>query len=192
MEDLKTNGLVKNGAYNEKNKLPTIAELYQAGDTMPLIRKESVFQVLVNQEPKAEWIKVHPFTKQRYIPIERIEWLLTNIFLRTRVEIKWSKQIANSVEVCVRLWYYNHIDKEWDWQEGLGASPLQVDKGAGAIEWDKIKTSAVQMSAPAAEAYAIKDAAQKIGKLFGKDLNRADQTNYEGLSDRFAKAFENE
>lgn len=34
---------------------------------------------------------------------------------------------------------------------------------------------------PAAESYAIKDAAEKIGKLFGKDMNRADQINYDNL-----------
>jgi hypothetical protein len=192
-----------NGNKSEVKKLPTIAELYK-NDTLPTMHKESLFQVLVNQEPKKEWLKDHPTAKRevkddkgnkryvpvQYLPIERVEWLLTNIFLKTRVEIKESKQIANSVVVTVRLHYYNHIDKEWDWQDGIGASPLQTEKGAGAIEWDKIKSSAVQMGAPAAETYAVKDAAEKIGKLFGRDLNRADQTNYDNLSDKYAKALD--
>jgi hypothetical protein len=165
--------------------LPSIADLYK-NDALPTLQKTSLFQVLVNQEPKPDWVKVHPMTKQKYIPIERIEWLLTNIFLKKRVEIKWSKQIANSVEVCVRLHYYNHLEKEWNWEDGIGASPLQVDKGAGAIEWDKIKSSAVQMALPSAESYAVKDAAQKIGKLFGRDLNRGDATNYDSLKDKYS------
>ena len=35
---------------------------------------------------------------------------------------------------------------------------------------------------PAAESYAVKDAAEKIGKIFGKDLNRADQIVYDELA----------
>jgi hypothetical protein len=36
-------------------------------------------------------------------------------------------------------------------------------------------------AAPAAESYAVKDAAEKIGKLFGKDMNRADKIMYDTL-----------
>jgi hypothetical protein len=37
-------------------------------------------------------------------------------------------------------------------------------------------------AAPAAESFAVKDAAEKIGKLFGRDLNRADQILYDELA----------
>jgi hypothetical protein len=174
------------GKKDSPAKLPSIADLYAAGDSMPMIQKESMFQVLVNQDPKPEWIKQHPMTKQDYLPIERVEWLATNIFLKVKTEIKDVKQIANSVVVTVRVHYYNQIDKEWCWQDGVGASPLQTEKGAGAIEWDKIKSSAVQMGAPAAESYARKDAFEKIGKLFGKDLKRLDHISYDSLQDRYA------
>jgi hypothetical protein len=30
------------------------------------------------------------------------------------------------------------------------------------------------MAAPAAESYALKDAAEKLGRIFGKDINRKD------------------
>jgi hypothetical protein len=169
------------------SNLPTIADLY-ANDQLPAINRDSVFQVLVNQEPKQEWVKKHPMTNDFYIPIERVEWLLTNIFLKWRVEIKDSKMVGNSIVVTVRLHYFNQLDNEWTWQDGIGASPLQTEKNAGAIEWDKIKSAAVQMGAPAAESYAVKDAAEKIGKLFGKDLNRKDNLNYEALKDKYAKA----
>ncbi len=176
------------------NNLPTISELY-ASDSLSTINKDAVFQVLVNQIPKKEWVKQHPIIKKKvngenkpweYIPIERVEWLLTNIFVKTRVEIKTVSLIGNSVVVTVRLFYFNQIDKEWDWQDGVGAQPLQTDSGAGAIEFDKLKSGAVQMAAPAAESYAVRDAAEKIGKLFGKDLNRDDQTVYDNMADKFS------
>lgn len=173
----------------DKPMLPTIADLY-ANDAMSVMHRSSVFQVLVNQEPKKEWLKQHPVTKEAYIPIERVEWLLTNIVLKWRLEIKDSKMVGNSIVVTVRLHYFNHIENEWTWHDGIGAAPLQTDKGAGAIEWDKIKANAVQIGAPAAESYAFKDAAEKIGKLFGKDLNRKEVMNYEPLANKYAKALE--
>lgn len=170
-----------------KSNLPSIAEIY-SNDAMPVIQKDSLFQVLVNQEPKVEWVKYHPVTKDPYIPIERIEWLLTNIFLKWRVEIKDCKLIGNSVVVTVRLHYFDHSSNEWHWQDGLGAAPLQTDKGAGAIDFNQIKSNAVQIGAPAAESYAVKDAAEKIGKLFGKDMNRKEIISFNSLADRYEKA----
>lgn len=182
-------------------KLPTIAEIYAAGENMPVLQQDSVIQVLLNQAPRPEWLKAHPIAKKEvmvdgrkqqvpisYIPIERIEWLLTNVFVRWKVEIKNSKLIANSIVVEVRLHYYDHVMEEWHWQDGIGAQPLQTDKDSGAVDFNKIKSNAVQIAAPAAESYAVKDAAEKIGKLFGKDLNRAENNiSYESL----AKKYEN-
>lgn len=183
-----------------KSNLPSIAEIY-ADTNLQIIQKHALFQTLVNQEPKKDWIKEHPSAKKKviidgqekyipmkYIPIERIEWLLVNICLNYRVEIKDTKLMGNSIVVTVRLHYYDHSSKEWNWQDGIGAAPLQTDKGAGAIEFDKLKSAAVQMGAPAAESYAIKDAAEKIGKLFGKDLNRDVVVSYDNIADRYEKA----
>lgn len=187
----------------EKPNLPTIAEIY-ANDGLAVLQKDALFATLVNQEPKKEWISRHPtITKKvvvggreqylplEYLPIERVEWLLTNICLKWRVEIKDVKLVGNSIIVTVRLHYYDHSSHEWGWQDGVGAAPLQTDKGAGAIEFDKLKSSAVQMGAPAAESYAVKDAAEKIGKLFGRDLNRNTILNYDHIVDRYEKALEN-
>lgn len=172
-------------------KLPTIDQLYK-NDSLPVLQKTAIFQALVNQEPKPEWIKKHPQTGEPYIPIERIEWLLTNIIVRFKVEVKNVQQIANSVCVTVRLHYFDMINNEWTYHDGIGGAPLQTDKGAGAIDWDKIKNNAVQIGAPAAESYAVKDAAEKIGKLFGKDLNRKEVISYDTMKDRFKTALEND
>jgi len=163
-----------------KRKLPALKDLYN-GD-LELKSGQNDINILVNQPPKSDWIKEHPFAKGvKYIPIGRIEFLLTRLFLRWRVEVKVIQLIANACVVTVRLYYQNIENDEWSWQDGIGAAPLQTDTGAGAIEFDKIKSSAVMMSAPAAESYAVKDAAEKIGKIFGKDLNRRDEILYDTL-----------
>jgi len=183
----------------QPTKLPTIAEIYAASEDMPTLQKDSVIQVLLNNQPHNDWLKDHPTAKKeitvgdkkikvpiKYIPIERIEWLLTNVFVRWRVEIKRSYLLANSVVVEVRLHYYDHVIEEWNWQDGIGAQPLQTDQGSGATDFNKIKSNAVQIAAPAAESYAVKDAAEKIGRLFGKDMNRSESNiSYEALGKKY-------
>lgn len=94
--------------------------------------------------------------------------------------------IANSVVATVRLYVINPITQSEEWQDGIGAAPIQTDKGAGAMDWNKAKAQGVMMAAPSAETFAVKDAAEKFGKLFGKDLNRAEIINYDSLiSDRW-------
>lgn len=184
--------------------LPALASLY-ADDSLALLKDASAFHVLVNQPPKKEWCKVHPFLKDKdeegreipflYIPIERIEWLLINVIVRYRIEILDVKQIANSIVIHVRLHYFDPVSGEWTYHDGVGAAPMQTDKGVGAIEWDKIKSNAVQIGAPAAKTYAVKDAAEQIGKLFGKDLNRRGVINYDFqkmVTDKYEKALTND
>jgi len=145
-------------------------------------KDQNDLNILLNQPPKQEWVKDHPMAKGvKYIPIERIEYLLTRLFLQWRVEIKQIQVIANSCVVSVRLHYQNILDNDWSWQDGIGAAPIQTDQGKGAMDWNYAKNDGVMKAAPAAESYAIKDAAEKIGKIFGKDLNRKDEIGYNSL-----------
>jgi len=172
-----------------KHELPAIKDLINSD----LLALDEVNQlnILLNQQPPEKWLKVHPFVKKlKYLPIERVEYLLTKLFFRWKVEIKSTQLIGNSVCVTVRLHYFNPITNEWEWQDGVGASPLQTDSGAGAIEFNKLKSGAVMMSAPAAKSYAVKDAAEQIGAIFGKNLNRADKANYDNLAN--SKVFKTE
>lgn len=152
-------------------RLPDVKNLYA---NIELAAKNNELNILVNQNPKKQWIKTNPFANDsKYIPIHVVEYLLTSIFTKWRVEVKDYKVIANSIGVCVRLHYLDPITGEWDWQDGLGAAPIQTAAGK-PISMEYVNYAAVQMSLPAAESFAFKDAAEKIGKLFGKDLNRKD------------------
>jgi len=166
----------------KKHNLPAIKDLINS-DLMQLDEVNQL-NILLNQQPPEKWLKIHPFVKNlKYLPIERIEYLLTKIFFRWRTEIKTTQLIGNSVVLTIRLHYFNPITNEWDWQDGVGASPLQTDKDSGAIEFNKLKSGAVMMAAPAAKSYAVKDAAEQIGAIFGKNLNRADKANYDNLAE---------
>jgi len=170
----------------EKKNLPKLNELYTGKID---VKRENDLNILLNHEPKKEWVKSHPMVSNaKYIPIEVIEYLLTSIFIRWHVEVKNIQVIANSVVVTVRLFYQSPIDSELRFQDGIGASPMQTAKDASATDFSQIKSGAVMMAAPAAESYAIKDAAEKLGKLFGKDLNRKDAFGYDSLGNKFDMA----
>ena len=184
---------MSNQLTTNKRQLPVLNDLYQ---DIELAARNSELNVLLNQQPKLDWIKQNKFANNtNYLPIEKVEYLLTSIFLSWRLEIKEVTVIANSVVVCVRLHIQSPITGEWDWQDGIGAAPIQTKSGAPATDFSQVQTSAVQMAAPSAESYALKDAAEKLGKLFGKDLNRKDvieiapqmQNKADALNDKLIK-----
>jgi hypothetical protein len=113
-----------------------------------------------------------------YIPIERIEWLLDTLFIQWRVEVINYSQLFNSVSCHIRLHYLNPISGSWEFHDGLGAVGIQTDKGASAADLGAIKQDSVMKALPAAKSYAIKDATEHLGKIFGRDINRADQVVY--------------
>lgn len=167
----------------QQKKIPTLQEIVSQTDETV---KENELQVLLNIDPPKDWIKTNALANNSlYIPIDKIEYLLTRLFIKWHVEVISYTIIANSVAVHIRLYYTSPITGETLHQDGLGASPLQTNKDASATDWTQIKNSAVQMALPAAETYAIKDAAEKIGRIFGKDLNRKDLINYAALSGRY-------
>lgn len=169
----------------EKKELPALVDLYNDAWVV-LNDNRNQLNVLLNQSPKPEWIKTHPLINgHKYIPIERIEYILTRIFIKWKPEILETKLIANSVTVTLRLHYLDPVTGEWEWTDGVGASPLQTDKGAGAVDFNQMKNAAVMMALPAAKTFALKDAAENLGKLFGKDLNRKDEIAYDNLTNTF-------
>ena len=99
-------------------KIPSLTDLYN--DTA-LVDKQNQLNIILNAEPKKEWVKDHPFVKNlKYLPIERVEYLLTMIFTKWRVEVKEVKILANSIVTTVRVWVQDPITGEWDWQDGIG------------------------------------------------------------------------
>jgi len=160
-------------------KLPTLQELLVENEDS---LKQNALTVLLNQDPPAKWLVQHPMIRDyRYIPIEKIEYLLTRIFGNFNVEIRSTQIVANSVVVTVRLHVINPINGQAMWQDGIGAAAIQTDKGAGATDWNAVKTDGVQKAAPAAESYAVKDAAEKFGKIFGRYVSRKGSMNYTDL-----------
>jgi hypothetical protein len=180
-----------------KPQLPTLEELQHDAE---VAFKNDQLNYLLNQKPPDTWLKSHPYVSVKddagksvplkYMPIEKTEFLLTKIFQRWSVQVINTGVMFQSVYVHVRLTVRNPIDGEEISHDGLGAAPIQTDAGASAADLSKIKNSAVMMALPSAESYAIKDAAEKFGRLFGKDLNRNNiigDNAYENIATRWTK-----
>lgn len=161
----------------EKKQLPKLADLHHDVQTA---FKNDELNLLLNQPPSDKWVKKHPMTGMPYLPIDKIEFLLTYIFQEWYIEVKEVQALFQSIAVTVALFYKNPITGAWCKTEGVGASPVQTDAGKNASDLGAIKNAAVQMALPSAKSYAIKDAAEHLGILFGRDLNRKDTIQFAG------------
>jgi len=132
------------------------------------------FKDLVNKQPRAEWIKTNKYAQNaRYIPIGIVEELLRGIFPFHEIIQSGQPQIlGNSVVISVQLRVFNPILGDWQSYAGVGAVPIEVEKGAHPTDFTKINSKAMHKNVPAALSFAINNAAKKIGKLFGSHINR--------------------
>ncbi len=158
------------------SKLPKIQELYRDKLTT---QKDDVLQVLLNQPPDARWVKEHPFIRgYKYLPIERVEYLLKTIFKRYRIEVTGQGTAFNGVWVTVRVHYVHPVTGEWEYHDGIGASQIQTKKGASPADLANINNNAIGMAFPIAKTEAVKNACKSFGKLFGSDISRNEEIVY--------------
>jgi len=157
-----------------------MSELIKLIESEKLIefKKNDEFLAFINQSPPDGWIKPHPLASNvNYLPIDKVELLLKRIFQNYKVEILREGQLLNSIYVTVRL-HYKHPIEGWTYQDGTGAVPIQTDKGKNASELQWIKSDAIPKGLPAAVSFAIKDAADRIGDIFGGNINRKDTLEF--------------
>jgi hypothetical protein len=133
------------------------------------------FNRMLDKDPPKSWVKKNQGVS--YMPIRIKEDLLRSIFGVFQTEIVGVPRIlGNSIVVDVHLKVYHPLMQEWITYAGTGAVPIQTEKGAGPLEFDKINPMALHKNVPSALSFAISNAANKIGRLFGAGLNsKADE-----------------
>ena len=172
-----------------KHQLPKLIDLINDKDMA--FAQDDLNIILNTPVPKA-WIKEHPMVKIKmkdangflqnvalpYITVNRVKYLLKRIFGTYRWEIKTAFQLLNSVVVTGCLHVKNPSTGEWEGQDGIGAAPIQMNAGATQGDLSSIKANAIQIGAPAAESYALKNAAEKFGDIFGGNIYDLENTAY--------------
>lgn len=158
---------------NEPSKLPTLAELFDG--SIEVAGKSEGLNAILNAKLPDSWIKVHPYIPDhRYLPIDKVEYLLRKIFKSFRIEITGQGTAFNGVWVTVRVHYLNPATNEMDFHDGIGAMQLQVKKGTSPSDLANINNGAISMAFPIAKTLAVKDASDHFGNIFGANLNRKD------------------
>lgn len=157
-----------------QTNIPTLADLHHSPD---IAYKKDGLKFLLSHSPTAEWLKKNKYAQNaEYLPIDKVEYLLDRIFQEWKVEVLKTGQLLNSVEVTVRLNYIDPVTGLWKFHDGVGAKELQTKSETGHLKTDlsNIAPGAVEMALPIAKSKAIRDAADHLGRLFGRDLNRKD------------------
>ena len=154
----------------EKSNLPTLADLTQ---DLATAYKTDQLNLLLNQQPPKDWIKIHPFIRgYTYLPIDKVEHLLRKIFKSYKIEITGQGTSFNGVWVTTRVHFLNPVTNDWSFYDGIGATQLQTAKGTSPSDLININNGALSMAFPIAKTMAIKDACDHFGSLFGANLNR--------------------
>jgi hypothetical protein len=165
-------------------KLPTLPQLMEL--QVSEAEKAQLFKLWLNQPPPQSWLKKVPVGGGKevdYLPTECVEHLLTTLMLNWRVDIKQVTYHLNLVNVVVSLYYTSPIDNKEYRQDGTAGFEMYHSEKNGGID------RSARTASQAAETFAIKDAADKIGNIFGRNLNRKTQFEYAtNLNKKFESA----
>lgn len=188
---------------NDGYSLPTLAELFD--ENIEIVGRNEALNKILSAPPPAKWIKFHPFIKDndgnlthRYLPIDKVEFLLRRIFKEYAIEVLREGTAFNAVFVVVRVHYLDPATGKMRYHDGIGACQLQTKKGTSPADLVNINNGAVSMAFPIAKTLAVKDACDHFGDLFGANLNRKDtipfqedkETIEKYKTDRYQKALE--
>lgn len=149
--------------------------------------KVRVLNAALNQEPlkvknlrdemKKNGLNAGKSSDFDYVPIEIVEEALRQIFFRQIdfIIVDHRREI-NSYVVHGRIQYIDPVTQMQRTVDGIGAKALQQDKGKTVAEIESsMKSNAFELAAPIAYSRAIKNAAKKLGKMFGANLNRDEE-----------------
>lgn len=152
----------------------TFSDLIESDKVIEMANLDE-FNSLINQPPPAKWVKTNPYANNsKYLPIDKVEFLLRKIFKDVDIEVLRESVMFNAVTVTVRIHYTHPVTGKRGFKDGVGASQVQVKKGTSPSDMANINNNAVEMALPKAKSQAIKDACDTLGRIFGSDLNRKD------------------
>lgn len=145
------------------------------------------FTKRLNSDPDPREFDQTPDGKASYLPISFVEMSLDEIFLGqwSTENFKWSA-ITNEVQGSLELVLWHPITGRQIRRTGAGSIIITVDsiseemkdkmtkqdRNLYALNPENKKPNALDLAFPKLKAECVKNAAQTLGKLFGRDINR--------------------
>lgn len=164
--------------------LPATQKDTFAGVEIKFIYKElEEFTARLNQEPDPKWLQKTPDNKAEYIPVGIIEMNLRKDFMGlVGFTVLTERRELNEYIVTARISVFHPVIMQWIHYDGIGAKVITQKKDTELNDFAQYKQkNALEMNAPNAYAEAIKNAAKKIGKKYGADINRKHEDVYEDV-----------
>ena len=176
------------------NQLTTTGDPLQVAKIEELRLNLQNFTTKLNVAPSQDSIDKTPDGKAGTILISHIEMLLDEYFfgLWETENFKLSV-ISNEIVGSLELVFYHPTTGFRMRRTGAAAIQIMVDKvpedikdkprdkNLWALNPENKKSNALDMAFPKLKAECLKNAANSLGKLFGRDLNRKKQDNYNPL-----------
>lgn len=159
----------------EKINSVGIADITEIKHTM-----DNVYKVL-STKPDPKNIKTNKYANNaKYLEIGYIEAQLDRLFLSWDWEVNSVQNVANGIVVIGKLTVLTLTGNKIT-RSGVAGVEIQTKVGATTLTPDAIASKAMDRDPGRAEAYALKNAASKLGNAFGRGLNR--DFNYEHIPD---------
>jgi hypothetical protein len=146
-----------------------------------VIKKVEAFSKKINEHPAATEIKVNKAAgNSKYLPISFIEMSLDEIFLgQWDFEFKGFQVIANEIVGYGLLTVTHPITGREIKRSGTAAVMIQQKKDSDITDISAKYKNTLVKDFPHLESECLKSAARKLGKLFGRDLNREHEDEFE-------------
>lgn len=145
------------------------------------------FQGKLNKEPDPREFDKTPDGRADYLPISFVEMTLDELFLGlwSTENFKWSA-ITNEVQGSLELVVIHPVTRTQIRRVGAGSIVIMVDslsqedkdrmskqaRNEFALSPSNKKPNALDLAFPKLKAECLKNAAQSLGKVFGRDINR--------------------
>ena len=160
-------------------------EDFGQNETLRLLLQD--FQAKLNKEPDPREFDKTPDGRADYLPISFVEMTLDELFLGlwSTENFKWSA-ITNEVQGSLELVVMHPITRTQIRRVGAGSIVIMVDslsqddkdrmskqdRNLFALNPQNKKPNALDLAFPKLKAECLKNAAQSLGKIFGRDINR--------------------
>lgn len=134
----------------------------------------------LNMEPDPREFDQTPDGKARTLPISFVEMTLDELFLgQWEVSECHTQQVFNEVVGHGVLTVWHPITQRPIKRTGFGAVVITQDKDAAVADFNMTKKkNALDLTYPKLKAEITKNAAQTLGKIFGRDINRKSQDTF--------------
>ena len=147
-------------------------ETFQNPETLRIQLQD--FQAKLNREPDAKELGATADGKAKTLPISFVEMTLDELFLgQWELSDVHTQQVFNEVTGTGILTVWHPITGRPLKRAGFAAVVITQDSGAQLADFQTTKKkNALDLTYPKLKAEILKNAAQSLGKVFGRDVNR--------------------